>query len=142
MTSHHPLGAVVLATAALLVAAHAPPAAAQYAGPNTAPQAYVAPTPYITLPLGVVLGRDGYFEVTPAGSIVFYPVWSSVEPDVMHTIFAMMGATSLISERGTYRVVDGNVQFFLPAGTAPGLGGFRPHHPMPPQAPQGQPPGR
>lgn len=123
MTCFHRCSTALL-TAAALLAACPLSASAQYAAPPAGAQGYAAPAPYTTLPLGLVLGRDGYFEVTPAGSLVFYPVWSSVDPGVMHTILAMMGATSLISERGTYRVVDGQVQFFLPPGSTPGLGGI------------------
>lgn len=112
------------------------PARAQGA-PAMPPAAAAQPAPYATIPLGQVLGRDGYFEVTPAGSLVFYPVWNSIDPGVMHTILAMMGATSMISERGHYRVVDGSVQFFLPPGATPGLGGIQarpigPGGPLPP----------
>ncbi len=52
--------------------------------------------PYAIYPLQMVFGAHGYFEVTPSGSLVFYPVWSSIEPEVMHTIFAMMGAMSVV----------------------------------------------
>lgn len=138
MTSSHRYLAAAL-TAAALLAITPLPASAQYAAPPPGAQGVTAQVPYTTLPLGLVLGRDGYFEVTPAGSLVFYPVWSSVDPGVMHTILAMMGATSLVSERGTYRVLDGQVQFFLPPGSTPGLGGIG----QPPQlAPPAQPPRR
>jgi hypothetical protein len=82
----------------------------------------VAPAPYATFPIDTVLGTHGYFEVSPGGSLIFYPTWSSVEPGVMQTIFAMMGATSLVNRRGHYQVgSDRKVRFFLPPGTTPGF---------------------
>jgi hypothetical protein len=78
-------------------------------------QASLLPRPYVEYPLMLALGSHGFFEVTPSGSLVFYPVWTSVEPAVMHTILAMMGPTSLVGRRGLYDVTrDGQVRFFLP----------------------------
>ncbi len=95
----------------------APGNAAKTASPTQA-----APVPFATFPLGTVLGTHGYFEVTPAGSLVFYPAWTSINPNVMQTIFAMMGATSLVNQRGHYQIgSDEKVRFFLPPGTTPGF---------------------
>lgn len=103
--------------------------------------------PFATYPLGTVLGSHGYFEVTPAGTIIFYPTWSSVHPSVMQTIFAMMGATSLVGQRGHYQVgSDEMVRFYLPPGTTPGyfdprfVPPVRPYAKPAPTQDQGQPP--
>jgi hypothetical protein len=77
--------------------------------------------PYATFPLTIAIGPSGYFEVTPAGSLVLYPAWTSV-PEVMQTILAMMGPTSLVGRRGFYQVArNGEVTFFLPPGSMPGM---------------------
>ena len=102
------------------------------------PTAAVGPQPFVTYPLAKVLGTHGYFEVTPAGSLVFYPTWTAIDPGVMQTIFAMMGATSLVGQRGHYQVgSDQQVRFFLPPGTTPGF--FDPRF-SPPIRPYQQPP--
>lgn len=96
--------------------------------------------PYATYPLQMVIGSHGYFEVTPAGSLVFYPVWTTVEPAVMHTIFGMMAATSYVGQRGFYDVTsdvrdagERQVRFFLPPGSTPGL--VSPESPRPSTTP-------
>jgi hypothetical protein len=100
--------------------------------------AAVGPQPFVTYPLATVLGTHGYFEVTPAGSLVFYPTWTAIDPGVMQTIFAMMGATSLVGQRGHYQVgSDQQVRFFLPPGTTPGF--FDPRF-SPPIRPYQKPP--
>jgi hypothetical protein len=125
---------IIVGVASLLAAmlASLPPSVAQYWQPPQAPgsaqpppqmyqlqssesRALLLPRPYVEYPLMLALGSHGFFEVTPSGSLVFYPVWTAVEPAVMHTILAMMGPTSLVGRRGLYDVTrDGQVRFFLP----------------------------
>jgi|GEM_PF-6811484 len=135
-------------TAAAAIAASAQEA--QPRPPHDAPKpnatANAGPPPFATYPLTTVLGTHGYFEVTPAGSLVFYPTWTSIDPGVMQTIFAMMGATSLVGQRGHYQVgSDQQVRFFLPPGTTPGffdprfVPPVRPYQPTGPGVKQGPP---
>lgn len=90
--------------------------------------------PYAIYPLQKVFGKYGYFEVTPSGGLAVYPVWTEMDPDVMYTILAMMGATSLVGRRGYYEVTGGagehQVQFFLPPGSIPSA----PYPPQPSQS--------
>jgi len=89
--------------------------------PQQLAQQPFGPQPYATFPFSIAFGPYGYFEVTPAGSLVLYPAWTSI-PEVMQTILAMMGPTSLVGRRGFYQVArNGEVTFFLPPGSMPGM---------------------
>lgn len=97
-----------------------PPARQEAAPQQPAPQPF-GQQPYATFPATIAIGPSGYFEVTPAGSLVLYPAWTSI-PEVMQTILAMMGPTSLVGRRGYYQVArNGEVTFFLPPGSMPGM---------------------
>jgi len=97
-----------------------PPARQEAAPQQPAPQPF-GQQPYATFPATIAIGPSGYFEVTPAGSLVLYPAWTSI-PVVMQTILAMMGPTSLVGRRGYYQVgQNGEVTFFLPPGSMPGM---------------------
>lgn len=94
--------------------------------PREATSGEATSRPYAVFPLQMVFGSNGYFEVTPAGALILYPVWNAMDPEVMYTIFAMMGSTSLVNRRGYYEVAYGDggerqVHFFLPPGTTPGF---------------------
>jgi len=97
-----------------------PPTLQEATPQQPAPQPF-GQQPYATFPATIAIGPSGYFEVTPAGSLVLYPAWTSI-PEVMQTILAMMGPTSLVGRRGYYQVArNGDVTFFLPPGSMPGM---------------------
>jgi len=124
------VGVAVAATLAAN-AAQAQPSQTQTAQQQPQAQQPLMPVPrkqkpYAIYPLHMVFGMYGYFEVTPGGALVFYPVWNTMDPQVMYTIFAMMGSTSLVGRRGYYEVTYGDggerqVQFFLPPDSKPGF---------------------
>lgn len=66
---------------------------------------------------GKILKTRGYYEITPSGGFVFYPISRIAEAGVVHTIFAMMGPSSAVGVRGYYEVTEtGEVRFFPPQG--------------------------
>ncbi len=86
---------------------------------------------------GSVLGVQGYYEVTPSGSIILHPATPITAPGVMHTILGMFGGNGLIGRRGYFRISPaGELFLYVPPGaTWPGMTG-----PIPPAGGPGVPP--